>query len=80
MKAMVASACLLSALAGTASAEETAKANFIDMAGQQSGTATLTQTPEGVLMESEVPGLPAGDWVAFHVHENGTCEHAPHPE
>ena len=76
MKAMVASACLLSALAGTASAEETAKASFIDMAGQQSGTATLTQSPKGVLMQIEVTGLPAGEWVAFHVHENGTCDHA----
>jgi Cu-Zn family superoxide dismutase len=61
--------------AAPANAQETAKANFINMAGEQNGTATLTQTPDGVLIEIEAKGLPAGEWVGFHVHETGTCDH-----
>lgn len=69
-------ACLVAGLAGSAAAQEpTASANFINMAGKQNGTAKLTQTPKGVLIEIEVTGLPAGEWVAFHVHETGTCDH-----
>lgn len=53
----------------------TANATFVDMEGQQNGTATLTGTPQGVLIEIEVSGLPASQWVAFHVHETGSCDH-----
>lgn len=75
MNARCATACLLLMAAVPANAQETAKANFINMAGEQNGTATLTQTPDGVLIEVEAKGLPAGEWVAFHVHETGTCDH-----
>lgn len=56
-------------------AQETANATFLNMAGEQNGTATLTQTSEGVLIELEVTGLPPDQWVGFHVHETGTCDH-----
>jgi len=55
--------------------QDGATAEFVDMEGESSGTASLTQTPTGVLIELEVSGLPAGQWVAFHVHEEGLCDH-----
>lgn len=75
MNVRCATACLLLMAAAPANAQEMAKANFINMAGEQNGTATLTQTPDGVLIEIEAKGLPAGEWVGFHVHETGTCDH-----
>lgn len=53
-----------------------AKAAFVDASGRDAGTATLTQTARGVLIELDLSGLPAGRWVAFHVHETGRCDHA----
>ena len=63
-------------LAGTAAAQtgQTASAAFVDGDGQPNGTAALTQTPAGVFIELELSGLPAESWVAFHIHEVGTCE------
>lgn len=52
-----------------------ASASFVDMEGADNGTASLTGTANGVLIEIEVSGLPAGEWLAFHVHETGTCDH-----
>ncbi len=54
--------------------EQTASATFVDAEGQETGTASLTGTPNGVLIELEATGLPADQWVAFHVHETGTCD------
>lgn len=64
------------ALGGTAAAQtgQTTNATFVDAEGQTNGTATLTQTPAGVLIDLEVEGLPADSWVAFHIHETGTCD------
>jgi superoxide dismutase, Cu-Zn family len=53
----------------------TAKAEFANLAGAKIGTAILTETSHGVLIDLEVTGLPAGQWVAFHVHETGKCDH-----
>lgn len=52
-----------------------AKANFIGADGKETGTAELTATKSGVLIALDVNGLPAGQWVAFHVHQTGTCDH-----
>ncbi|CAD7039619.1 superoxide dismutase family protein [Pseudorhizobium endolithicum] len=60
---------------GATAQETTATAKFIGADGAEVGTATLTATPAGVLVEAEVSGLPAGQWVGFHFHENGTCDH-----
>jgi superoxide dismutase, Cu-Zn family len=49
---------------------------FVDRDGTEAGTATLRAAQEGVLIELEVRGLPAAQWVAFHIHENGECDPA----
>lgn len=59
-----------------AQAEQAAKASFVGADGAANGTASLSSTPAGVLIEVEVTGLPAGSWVAFHVHETGSCDPA----
>ncbi|MFN7024011.1 MAG: superoxide dismutase family protein [Pseudorhizobium sp.] len=68
-----------SALLGTpAMAQETkgATASLVGVDGAKNGSATLTETPAGVLIELEVTGLPADRWVAVHFHETGTCDHS----
>jgi Cu-Zn family superoxide dismutase len=69
-------------LSGNALAQETtevaatAKASFVDGEGNASGNAELTAVASGgVLIKLEITGLPAGEWVAFHVHETGSCDH-----
>jgi Cu-Zn family superoxide dismutase len=80
MKTGIALAALALASAGPAAAQQsdTATASFINMTGEESGTATLTGTAEGVLIEVEVSGLPAGQWVGFHIHQTGKCDAATH--
>ncbi|WP_275791060.1 superoxide dismutase family protein [Pararhizobium gei] len=56
------------------SSSQTATANFVGKDGKEAGRATLTSAKNGVFMEVEVTGLPAGTWVAFHVHETGRCD------
>lgn len=56
--------------------EAGATATFIDSAGEEIGTASLTEAETGVLIEIEVSGLPGGGWLAFHVHEHGMCDPA----
>ena len=71
-----ASTVALAASAAMAQDAKTATATFISKAGKESGTAKLTGIDKGVLIELDVNGLPAGQWVAFHVHETGSCDHA----
>lgn len=76
-------ACALAALvpASEASAQQagdqagppTAQARFVDAAGKEIGTAVLTDTPHGVLIQVDLRGLTAGPH-GFHIHENGACE------
>jgi Cu-Zn family superoxide dismutase len=49
-----------------------ATARFINDQGKAVGSATLTQTPHGVLIALDLKGIPAGEH-AFHVHEKGVC-------
>lgn len=52
-------------------------ASFVDAEGQANGSAELTAAAAGgVLIRLEVTGLPAGEWVAFHIHETGQCDAA----
>jgi Cu-Zn family superoxide dismutase len=61
-------------LAGsTAAQEQKASAVFMDAENKQIGTAMLTQTPSGVLIDIKVKGVPAGEH-GFHIHETGKCE------
>lgn len=69
---LVAIAALPAAAQGEARQE--ASATFIGQDGQETGRATLTGTSAGVLIDLEVSGLPTSQWVAFHVHETGTCD------
>jgi superoxide dismutase, Cu-Zn family len=66
---------LAAAMPATAQDSPTAKAEFVNLSGAKIGTAILTETMKGVLIALEITGLPAGEWVAFHVHETGNCDH-----
>jgi Cu-Zn family superoxide dismutase len=50
-----------------------AYATFINQHGHQLGTATLTQTPHGVLITADLSGVPPGEH-GFHIHETGRCD------
>jgi Cu-Zn family superoxide dismutase len=67
------SLAILAALACTPAVAQTAQAALKNAKGVAVGTATLTQTPFGVLIRLAVKGLPAGEH-AFHVHAVGKCE------
>jgi superoxide dismutase, Cu-Zn family len=54
------------------------KATFTGEDGKEIGTAELTGTKAGVLISIEINGLPADKWVAFHVHETGSCDAMTH--
>jgi len=56
--------------------EPGASATFVNADGEEIGTASLTDSETGVLIEIEVSGLPAASWLAFHVHEHGMCDPA----
>ncbi|SED50016.1 superoxide dismutase family protein [Rhodobacter sp. 24-YEA-8] len=58
---------------------EESRAAFINTEGTETGTATLTGTRGGVLIDLDLGGLPANAWLGFHVHETGTCDpHSAH--
>lgn len=38
------------------------------------GKVTLTETPEGVKITTEITGLKPGSVHGYHVHQNGKCE------
>ncbi len=69
----------LAVIAGAAAAlpamaqDQPALAVFNNREGQQIGTATLTQGPQGVLLQVNVGGLPPGTH-GFHIHGAGRCE------
>lgn len=55
-------------------AAQQATARFIDASGGSAGNAELTTAPGGVLIRVEITGLPPQSWLAFHIHETGSCD------
>jgi superoxide dismutase, Cu-Zn family len=52
----------------------TARAELKDQKGQPVGEVTLTETPQGMLVQGTFSNLPAGGEHAIHIHETGKCE------
>lgn len=75
MKTLIAAAMFGAVATTPVLAQETVEVGFVNGEGQDNGTAELTATPAGVLIKLEITGLPAGEWVGFHVHETGSCDH-----
>jgi Cu-Zn family superoxide dismutase len=56
-----------------AATQAQAQATFINAQNKEIGTAVLTETPHGVLIEFIVNEIPQGEH-GFHIHETGSCE------
>ena len=65
-------ALLTTTLALPAFAAERAGARILDRQGAEVGTATLVESPHGVLIHVVAKGLPPGP-KAIHIHSVGTC-------
>lgn len=61
------------ALTAGVAAQSGAKADIKNAQGQSIGSATLTETPHGVLLSVNLTSAPAGPH-AFHIHAVGKCE------
>lgn len=72
---IIAAASVIAATLAVSASAEDAVASFVGAKGDDaSGSASFTQTSAGVLIRIEAAGLPAGQWVALHIHENGVCD------
>ena len=61
------------ALTAGVAAQSGAKADIKNAQGQSIGSATMTETPHGVLLSVNLTAAPAGPH-AFHIHGVGKCE------
>lgn len=68
----VAAAAFAGGLVGFAAIASAATAALKDPNGGDVGTATLTETPNGLKLNVEITNLPPGSH-AFHIHEKGAC-------
>ena len=74
----IAAAGLLSLCACAAFGQDSGKAmqaKVIGLDGHVLGTVNLQDTPTGVLVSTDIKGLPAGEH-GFHFHEKGLCDPA----
>lgn len=58
-----------------AQSHQQATGTFVNAEGQEIGSAALTQTASGVLIDIDVSGIPTGEH-GFHIHETGACDGA----
>lgn len=54
-------------------AQNLVQATLIDAQGQVLGTAAFVETPNGLLIQLELDGIPPGVH-GLHIHEQGACE------
>jgi superoxide dismutase, Cu-Zn family len=63
------------AAAGPGEEPEVLPATFVNRDGDEVGAAAIREAAAGgVLIDINVEGLPAGQWLGFHIHEEGVCD------
>ncbi|AJD50994.1 superoxide dismutase, Cu-Zn family [Thalassospira xiamenensis M-5 = DSM 17429] len=72
--ALFALGAAMALLPGHAKAGEEAQSRFINTSGAEIGTLTVNGVPDAAILKIALTDLPPGQWVAFHIHENGECD------
>lgn len=72
--ALLALSAAMALVPGHARAGEEAQSSFINASGAEIGTLTVNGVPDAAILKIELRDLPPGQWVAFHIHENGECD------
>lgn len=72
LRTMIATAAAAALLPVAAHAQDIAVANLAGPDGKARGTVTLTEGPNGVLVQIRVANLEPGEH-GFHIHETGAC-------
>lgn len=73
--AVLAAPPALAADAEPASSAKTVQAHVVGLDGKMLGMVNLQETPAGVLVTTDITGLPQGEH-GFHFHEKGICDPA----
>ncbi|RCK40081.1 hypothetical protein TH24_12025 [Thalassospira xiamenensis] len=72
--ALLALGAAMALVPGPAWAGEETQSNFINTDGTEIGTLTVNGVPDAAILKIALHDLPPGQWVAFHIHENGECD------
>ena len=70
---MLAAPHVWAAEAPSAPAGKTVQAHVVGLDGKMLGIVTLQEVPAGVLVTTDITGLPQGEH-GFHFHEKGICD------